>query len=175
MANFCGGFKFQSDFMYIIDGVVCNADASTVDKSKAVSACGQLWDGEFFAVTNIGGSKCITLRGSVGEEFDKPIMMRGPCGIGLDGRFFGIVRRNNRLGLFPGFLLTVNVLPEDATITVTDVNGNEVDPIGTNQYMLSDFGDTYTVTCVKAGFTTETKQIKNTGKQTVDIVMKASV
>lgn len=172
MANFCGGFKCASDVIQIIDGVVCSADASTVDKSKAVSTCGQLWDGELFAVTNIGGSKCITVRGSVGEEFDKPIMMRGPCGIGLDERFF--MSRKNLLAVLPGFMLTVNVLPKDATITVTDANGNEVDTIGTNLYLLNGFGDTYTVTATKAGYTTETKQVKNTGKQTITIVMKAS-
>ena len=171
MSNFCGGFKFPSDFLDIINGVVCSADAHTVDKSKAVSTCGQLWDGEFFAVTNIGGSKCITLRGSVGEEFDKPILMRGPCGVGLDGRFF--MAHDNLLGLLPGFLLTVNVLPEDATIIVTDVNGEEVDlAMGNNQYLLNGFGETYTVTTTKTGYVTETKQVKNTGKQTITIVMK---
>ena len=64
----------------------------------------------------------------------------------------------------------------DAIITVTDSDGETVDPVSGNakQFILSGIGDTYTVTATKAGYTTEAKQVKNTGDQTFTIVMKAT-
>ena len=64
----------------------------------------------------------------------------------------------------------------DAIITVTDAGGEMVDPVNGNakQFLLSGIGDTYTVTATKTGYTTEAKQVKNTGDQTFTIVMKAA-
>ena len=91
MANFCGGIRLDSTTLKIIDGVICDANATTVDRSKAVSTCGQLWDGALFTVVKVGGASYITLHGSEGEEIGAPIMGRGNCGVGLDGRFFKVV------------------------------------------------------------------------------------
>ena len=44
MAKYCGGIKID-ETMKMIDGVICDANASVVDVDKAVSVCGQLWDG----------------------------------------------------------------------------------------------------------------------------------
>ena len=174
MANFCGGIRLDSATLKIIDGVICDANAATVDRSKAVSTCGQLWDGALFTVVKVGGASYITLHGSEGEEIGAPIMGRGNCGVGLDGRFFKIV--NGAVTLQEGFLLTVDVTPNDAIITVTDAGGETVDPVSGNakQSLLSGIGDTYTVTATKTGYTTEAKQVKNTGDQTFTIVMKAA-
>lgn len=171
MANFCGGIRL-GDGLKIINGVICDANATTVDRSKAVSTCGQLWDGALFTVARIGGAGYITLHGSEGEGIGAPIMSRGNCGVGLDGRFFKVV--NGAVTLQEGFLLTVDVTPKDAVITVTDVDGETVDPVtgNTKQFLLSGIGDTYTVTATKTGYTTEAKQVKNTGDQTFTIVMK---
>ena len=84
---YCGGIKLGTS-LKLIDGVICDADSSTVDKSKAISTCGQLWDGALFTVVKVGGAGYITLHGSEGEEIGAPIMGRGNCGVGLDGRFF---------------------------------------------------------------------------------------
>lgn len=175
MSNFCGGIRLDSTTLKIINGVICDANATTVDRSKAVSTCGQLWDGALFIVAKIGGAGYITLRGSEGEGIGAPIMGRGNCGVGLDGRFFKIVK--GAVTLQEGFLLTVDVTPKDALITVTDVDGEVVDPVSGNakQFLLSGIGDTYTVTATKAGYTTEAKQVKNTGDQTLKIVMKEAV
>lgn len=175
MANFCGGIKLDKNSLKIINGVICDANATTVDRSKAVSTCGQLWDGALFTVVKVGGAGYITLHGSEGEEIGAPIMGRGNCGVGLDGRFFKIV--NGTVTLQEGFLLTVDVTPKDAIITVTDVDDEVVDPVSGNakQFLLSGIGDTYTVTATKAGYTTEVKQVKNTGDQTFTIVMKEAV
>lgn len=175
MANFCGGIKLDKNSLKIINGVICDANATTVDRSKAVSTCGQLWDGALFTVVKVGGAGYITLHGSEGEEIGAPIMCRGNCGVGLDGRFFKIV--NGTVTLQEGFLLTVDVTPKDAIITVTDVDDEVVDPVSGNakQFLLSGIGDTYTVTATKAGYTTEVKQVKNTGDQTFTIVMKEAV
>ena len=58
----------------------------------------------------------------------------------------------------------------------TDTGGETVDPVSGNakQFLLSGIGDTYTVTATKTGYTTEAKQVKNTGDQTFTIVMKAT-
>ena len=173
MANWCGGIRL-GDGLKIINGVICDANATTVDRSKAVSTCGQLWDGALFTVVKVGGAGYITLHGSEGEEIGAPIMSRGNCGVGLDGRFFKIVK--GAVTLQEGFLLTVDVTPKDALITVTDADGTEVDPVSgnTKQFLLSGIGDTYTVTATKTGYTTEAKQVKNTGDQTFKIVMQAT-
>lgn len=171
MANFCGGIRLDSTTLKIIDGVICDANAATVDRSKAVSTCGQLWDGALFTIAS---GRIITLHNSEGEEVGTPVISRGNCGVGLDGRFFKIV--NGAVTLQEGFLLTVDVTPNDAIITVTDAGGETVDPVSGNakQFLLSGIGDTYTVTATKTGYTTEAKQVKNTGDQTFTIVMKAS-
>jgi hypothetical protein len=174
MANWCGGIRLDKNTLKIINGVICDANATTVDRSKAVSTCGQLWDGALFTVAKIGGAGYITLHGSEGEGIGVPIMGRGNCGVGLDGRFFKIVK--GAVTLQEGFLLTVDVTPKDALITVTDADGTEVDPVSgnTKQFLLSGIGDTYTVTATKTGYTTEAKQVKNTGDQTFKIVMQAT-
>lgn len=174
MANFCGGIKL-GDGLKLIDGIICDANATTVDRSKAVSTCGQLWDGALFTIAKIGGAGYITLHGSEGEDIGAPIIGRGNCGVGLDGRFFKVVK--GAVTLQEGFVLTVDVTPKDAIITVTDVDGIEVDPVSGNakQFLLSGIGDTYTVTATKTGYTTEAKQVKNTGDQTFTIVMQEAV
>ena len=90
MANFCGGIRLDSTTLKVINGVICDANATTVDRSKAVSTCGQLWD---------------------------------------------------------GFLLTVNVTPDTASIKVVDADSVEVTPVAgkTNVFLLSDIGDKYGV------------------------------
>lgn len=167
---YCGGIKLGKS-LKLIDGVICDADASTVDKSKAISTCGQLWDGALFTIAS---GRIITLHNSEGEEVGAPVISRGNCGVGLDGRFFKVV--NGAVELQEGFLLTVDVTPNDAIITVTDAGGETVDPVSGNakQFLLKGIGDTYTVTATKTGYTTEAKQVKNTGDQTFTIVMKAT-
>ena len=174
MPNFCGGIRLDGVTLKVINGVICEATADSVNMDDAVSTCGQLWDGALFTVVKVGGASYITLHGSEGEEIGAPIMGRGNCGVGLDGRFFKIV--NGAVTLQKGFLLTVDVTPNDAIITVTDTDGKTVDPVSGNakQFLLKGIGNTYTVTATKTGYTTEAKQVKNTGDQTFTIVMKAS-
>ena len=71
----------------------------------------------------------------------------------------------------------MDVTPKDAIITVTDVDGEVVDPVAgnTKQFLLKGIGDTYTITATREGYTTEAKQVKNTGDQTFTIVMKEAV
>lgn len=174
MANFCGGIRLDSTTLKIIDGVICDANAATVDRSKAVSTCGQLWDGALFTVVKVGGASYITLHGSEGEEISAPVMGRGNCGVGLDGRFFKIV--NGAVTLQNGFVLTVNATPSDATIAVKDADSKPVTPITgtTNQFLLSGLGDSYTVTVNKTGYTAQTKTITNDKDQTIIVKLVAS-
>ena len=169
MANFCGGIRLGKT-LKVINGIITEQGASTTNKDSAISTCGQLWDGGAFCVKSVNGAKYITLL----EADENVVPSHGNCGIGLDGRFFKIV--NGAVTLQKGFLLTVDVTPNDAIITVTDAGGETVEPVSGNakQFLLKGIGDTYTVTATKTGYTTEAKQVKNTGDQTFTIVMKAS-
>ena len=173
MAKYCGGIKLSSESLKIIKGIICDVNASTVDVSKAVSTCGQLWDGNLFTVAKVGGSKIITLHNSEGEEIGEPVFAKGNCGVGLDGRFFKV--NKGVVSLQDGFVLTVNATPSDATIKVTDVGSAEVAPITgtTNTFLLSGLGDSYTLTVSKTGFTTKTQAVVNNGDQTVEVELVA--
>ena len=170
MAKYCGGIKLSSESLKIIKGIICDVNASTVDATKAVSTCGQRWDGALFTVSN----KVITLHNSEGEEVGTPVPIKGNCGVGLDGRFFKV--NKGVVSLQDGFVLTVNATPSDATIKVTDVNSAEVAPITgtTNTFLLSGLGDSYTLTVSKTGFTTKTQAVVNNGDQTVEVTLEAA-
>ena len=90
MANYCGGIRLNSDSFKILKGVICDAGASSVDVANAVSTCGQLWDGASFKTVKVDGVSVITLLNSEGDEAGTPTLIRGNCGVGLDGRFFKI-------------------------------------------------------------------------------------
>lgn len=169
MAKFCGGIKLDNTFK-VIKGIICDANATTVDATKAVSTCGQRWDGALFTVSN----KVITLHNSEGEEVGTPVSIKGNCGVGLDGRFFKV--NKGVVSLQDGFVLTVNATPSDATIKVTDVDSVEVVPITgtTNTFLLSGLGDSYTLTVSKTGFTTKTQAVVNNGDQTVEVTLEAA-
>ena len=169
MAKFCGGIKLDKTFK-VIKGIICDANATTVDATKAVSTCGQRWDGALFTVSN----KVITLHNSEGEEVGTPVPIKGNCGVGLDGRFFKVSK--GVVSLQDGFVLTVNATPSDATIKVTDVGSAEVAPIAgtTNTFLLSGLGDSYTLTVSKTGFTTKTQAVVNNGDQTVKVTLEAA-
>ena len=169
MAKFCGGIKLDKTFK-VIKGIICDANATTVDATKAVSTCGQRWDGALFTVSN----KVITLHNSEGEEVGTPVPIKGNCGVGLDGRFFKVSK--GVVSLQDGFVLTVNATPSDATIKVTDVGSAEVAPITgtTNTFLLSGLGDSYTLTVSKTGFTTKTQAVVNNGDQTVEVTLEAA-
>lgn len=169
MAKYCGGIKID-ETMKIINGVICDANASAVDVSKAVSVCGQLWDGNLFAVSD----KVITLHGSEGEDIGTPTKIKGNCGIGLDGRFFKLDK--GVVSLQDGFVLTVDVTPTDATIKVTDTDSAVIAPITgtTNTFLLSGLGDTYTVEVSKTGYTTKTQTVTNNTDQKIVITLEAA-
>lgn len=169
MAKFCGGIKLDNTFK-VIKGIICDANATSVDATKAVSTCGQRWDGALFTVSD----KVITLHNSEGDAVGTPVPIKGNCGVGLDGRFFKLSK--GVVSLQDGFVLTVNATPADATIKVTDVDSAEVAPITgtTNTFLLSGLGDSYTLTVSKTGYTTQTKIITNNGDQTVEVKLVAA-
>ena len=169
MAKYCGGIKID-ETMKIINGVICDTNANTVDVSKAVSVCGQLWDGNLFTVAD----NVITLHDSEGEDVGVPTKIKGNCGIGLDGRFFKLDK--GVVSLQDGFVLTVDVTPTDATIKVTDTDSAVIAPITgtTNTFLLSGLGDTYTVEVSKTGYTTKTQTVTNNADQTITITLEAA-
>ena len=90
MANYCGGIRLNSATLKVLNGVICDAGAVSVDVANAVSTCGQLWDGALFKTAKVEGVSVITLRNSEGDEAGTPTLVKGNCGVGLDGRFFKI-------------------------------------------------------------------------------------
>lgn len=85
MPNFCGGIRL-GDSLKVINGVICDATADSVNVEDAVSTCGQLWDGALFKVERVNGCPVITLLNASGAV-EKTL---GNCGVGLDGRFFHV-------------------------------------------------------------------------------------
>ena len=173
MATFCGGLRLDTQTLKIIDGIICDIDATTVDKNKAVSQCGQLWDGSLFKATTINGHKIITLHGSTGEDTGTPIFIKGNCGVGLDGRFFSVTK--GIVSLQDGFILTVIANPDDASIKVIDVNAEEVAPIAgtTNTFLLKGIGDSYSVSVEKDGYTGKTQTIINDEDNQLTVTLEA--
>ena len=86
MPNFCGGIRLDGVTLKVINGVICEATADSVNIEDAVSTCGQLWDGASFKVECVNGCPVITLL-SASSAVEKTL---GNCGVGLDGRFFHI-------------------------------------------------------------------------------------
>lgn len=168
MARYCGGIKHDAT-LKIINGVLCDAGATSVDVSKAVTTCGQLWDGSLFTKVVQNGKQIITLHDSEGEAVGEAVPVNGNCGVGLDGRFFKVA--DGVVSLQGGFVLTVNVTPADATIAVTDAEGTNVEPVSgkTNVFLLGGIGDQYTVTVSKDGYTTQTQTVSNNSDQTITI------
>ena len=86
MPNFCGGIRLDGVTLKVINGVICEATAESVNVDDAVSTCGQLWDCSSFKVESVNGCPVITVRSASGIA-EKTL---GNCGVGLDGRFFSI-------------------------------------------------------------------------------------
>ena len=170
MARFCGGIKLDAS-LKILNGVICDAGATSVDVANAVTTCGQLWDGALFTKVVVDGKPVITLHNSEGNGVGQPVPTRGNCGVGLDGRFFKVVA--GKVVLQDGFLLTVIVDPESASITVMDADSEEIEPVAgkTNVFLLSGIGDSYSVTVQKEGYTGKTQTIVNNGDQTINVVL----
>ena len=170
MPNFCGGIRLDGVTLKVINGVICEATADSVNIDDAVSTCGQLWDGASFKVERVDGCSVITLH-SASSAVEKTL---GNCGVGLDGRFFKVSK--GVVNLQDGFVLTVNATPSDSTIKVTDVDSVEVAPITgtTNTFLLSGLDDNYTLTVSKTGFTTKTQAIVNNGDQTIEVTLEAA-
>lgn len=169
MAKFCGGVKYD-DTLKMINGILCDPDVESVDESKAVTSCGQKWDGELFKRILVKGVPIITLHETDDSE-SEPILLHGNCGVGLDGRFFHI--NKGIVSLRDGFLLTVNTVPTECVISVFDANGEVVAPYKDNKYLLSDIDDNYTVTVSKEGYKTKTQTIRNNGDQAITIELIA--
>ena len=170
MAKFCGGIKLDPKVLKIIDGIICLASKSSVDVTKAVSACGQCWDGDIFTVRD----GVITLADSHYQH--PPVPIKGSCGIGLDGCYFKLSK--GVVTLIEGGLLTVNVSPADATIKVIDVNGDKWEPIAgtTNIFMITKVG-TYEVVVSKTGYITKTESVrldKDHLEQTIEVTLEAA-
>lgn len=169
MARFCGGIKLDDTFK-VINGIICDAAATGVDITKAVTGCGQLWDGALFTKAFVNGASVITLHNSEGEEVGEPVKVRGNCGVGLDGRFFKIV--DSVVSLQDGFVLTVITDPDTASVKVVDADNEEVSPIAGGNgktFLLAGIGDNYGVNVEKEGYTGKHITIVNSKDQTVTV------
>lgn len=171
MARFCGGLNFDQT-LKILNGVICDAGATSVDVANAVSTCGQLWDGALFTKAKVNGSPVITLHNSEGDEVGTPVLVKGNCGVGLDGRFFKIT--DGVVSLQDGFLLTVVTDPEAAAVKVVDADSQEVEPteVGGKTYLLAGIGDQYGVNVEYDGYTGKHLTITNDKDQTLNVTLE---
>ena len=169
MAKFCGGLNIDKNTLKVINGVICDIGATTVKVNRAVSTCGQLWDGDLFTVVRVGDSKVVTLHNSEGNGVGEPVVTKGNCGVGLDGRFFKL--NNGVVSLQDGFLLTVNATPDTASIKVVDADSVEVESVAgkTNVFLLSGLGDKYGVNVEKEGYTGKHVTITNDKDQVLNV------
>lgn len=182
MSKYCGGINL-GEGLKLVDGIITDSEnTAEVFVRKPVSTCGQSWDSDLFVATMVDGHKVITLHNSEGEDVGKPVLIKGNCGVGLDGRFFSV--EQGKVNFQDGFVLTVNVIEgggaggvtiDDATIVVMLPDVKEIVPISgtTNTFLLSEIGETYTITVRKDHYITQIKTIKNTGDQTVEIKLAA--
>ena len=169
MAKFCGGFKFNSS-LKLVKGILCLAETkeANVDPSKAVTGCGQMWDGETFKIVKVDGYRpCVTLKNN-GKNVD---LIAGNCGVGLDGNFF--VKVGNVTTFNNGYILTVKFTPKEATVQVLDKNSTAVDPIATGEdyikYCLPMLDEKYSVTVEADGYTGKSQTIMNDKTQEVEV------
>jgi len=134
---FCGGIKLNATTLKEIEGIICEANAVIVDTTKAITGCGQLWDGDSFKKVKVGNVPCITHCASDETVIGTPVPVKANCGLALDGRFFTV--NSNGVNLESGYLLKVNPTPADATVTVLDSQSHEIEPLTgtTNQYLAS--------------------------------------
>lgn len=164
MAKFCGGFKFN-DSLKLIDGILCLAETQAVDKTKAVTGCGQMWDGASFKVVKVDGFKsCITLANN-GHDVK---LVAGNCGVGLDADFFS-TNGNKEMVVTDGYVLTVNTTPANATVVVMGADGVQVQPREDGTYVLPDLDGNYSITVSKAGYTGKSQTIVNNKSQTITV------
>ena len=165
MPNFCGGIRLGGVTLKVINGVICEATADSVNVDDAVSTCGQLWDGASFKVERVDGCPVITLLSASGIV-EKTL---GNCGVGLDGRFFKLVK--GKVNLQDGFVLTVVTDPATASVKVVDSDNVEIQPIEENgkTFLLSSIGDSYGVNVEKDGYDSKHITIVNNKDQTVNI------
>lgn len=164
MAKFCGGFKFN-DSLKLIDGILCLAETQAVDKTKAVTGCGQMWDGASFKVVKVDGFKpCITLANN-GHDVK---LVAGNCGVGLDADFFS-TNGNKEMVVTDGYVLTVNTTPANATVVVMGADGVQVQAREDGTYVLPDLDGNYSITVSKAGYTGKSQTIVNNKSQTITV------
>lgn len=85
MAKYCGGVSIDTNTLKIINGVICPVGVDVVDVSKAVTTCGQLWDGNSFKVLKLQEQRpCLTSVQSVAINN----YIKSNCGILFDADCF---------------------------------------------------------------------------------------
>lgn len=165
MAKFCGGFKYDTTSLKLINGILCLADAQDVDPKKTVTGCGQMWDGEAFKIVKVDGYRpCVTLKDN-GHDVK---FVAGNCGVGLDADFFS-KNGDGKMVATNGYVLTVNTTPANATIVVMSADGVVIQPIEGGEYVLPNLDGKYSVTVSKDGYTGKSRTITNNKSQTVNV------
>ena len=166
MAKFCGGFKFNSS-LKLVKGILCLAETgeANVDPSKAVTGCGQMWDGDSFKIVMVDGYRpCVTLKDN-GHNVE---LVAGNCGVGLDADFF---RKDNKGEMVAtnGYVLTVVTTPKNANVAVIGEDGKQVQAQADGTFVLPNLDGNYSVTVTLEGHTGKTRTIKNDKSQTITV------
>ena len=169
MAKFCGGFKFNPTSLKLIKGILCLSDAQDADITKAVTGCGQMWDGETFKIVKVDGYKpCITLKTN-GHPVQNILI--GNCGISLDGEFFMKGSSTQAVSVVNGYILKITVVPSSAQVVVMNEAQEVIQPTGINTYTLSDIDAKYSVTVSEKGYIGQSRTIVNNQNQSLILML----
>lgn len=145
----CGGLLINTDSFKMINGIITDANATTVTNSFNATFCGgQYFDSSYFAQVN----KVITTTGTTSVSTSS----QANCSLLYDSSKFQL--DSDGAIEYKSAVLTMNVTPTDATVVITDSNDNVIQASGDNTYPVQvTKGYTYVVS--KAGYVTETDSV----------------
>ena len=160
----CGGLLINTDSFKMINGIITDANATTVTNSFNATFCGgQYFDSSYFAQVN----KVITTTGTTSVSTSS----QANCSLLYDSSKFQL--DSDGAIEYKSAVLTMNVTPTDATVVITDSNNNVIQASGDNTYPVQVTKE-YTYTVSKTGYTTQTATVTISDALAVEITLVES-
>ena len=157
----CGGLKINTGALKLINGIVTDVNAVSVANSFNASCGGQYFDSAFFKT--IDG--VITANGATTVDG----YIEANCSLRFDSAKFAL-DANGAIQYKPA-LLTIETTPNDATVLVTDWNGNVVNPNAQGKYPVIVTKE-YTYTITKENYNTVTQSIVISDDLLIDVTLE---
>ena len=157
----CGGLKINTSALKLINGIVTDVNAVSVANSFNASCGGQYFDSLYFKTVN----GVVTANGATTVEKSFP----ANCGLLFDSAKFAL-DANGAIQYKPA-LLTMGTTPNDATVLVTDWNGNVVNPNAQGKYPVMVTKE-YTYTVSKENYDTVTQSIVISNDLLIEVTLQ---